>query len=184
MHKINKIMEKNQRYTDYVQSKMKEKTEKSLQELRAFQKVLNEDYRVHEFKTMELGFKREYLMTPRTARRFKLETRVYHSGFDKKAFRPEITKKIRQMDPTRTTRIMKKILLEKSKDQSDILIDRNLSVDGFYKMLEDRHNLKRYMYGRKPTVVRFETPSDIETNKIIEAVTKINEPDSGVNENN
>ncbi|KAK3102114.1 hypothetical protein FSP39_008892 [Pinctada imbricata] len=178
MQKLNKIMERNQRYNEYIRNRVKEKTEKSLQELKAFQKVLNEEYKVDNFKTMELGFKREYVMTPRTARRFKLETRVYHSGFDRKAFRPEINRKIRQMDPTRTTRIMKKILLEKSKDQSDILIDRNLSVDGFYKMLEDRTNLKRYMYGRKPTIVRFETPGDLEASKVIDAVSRSNDPDA------
>lgn len=154
--KLHKILEKNQRHTDFIQGRVKERTERALKELKAFQQVLNNDYKVSNFRTMEKGFRRELVQTPRTARRFKIETRVFYSGFDMKNFKPEIDRKLRQMDPTRTQRIMKKILLEEFKDRSDVLIDRNLSEKTFLEMLDNHNNLKQYRYHRKKSMVSFE----------------------------
>lgn len=163
--KLQRILEKNQRHTDFIQGRMKERTERSLRELKAFQQVLNNDYRVSNFKTMDRGFRRELVQTPRTARRFKIETRVYYSGFDMKTFKPEIDRKLRQMDPSRTQRIMRKILLEEFKDRSDVLIDRNLSEKTFLQMLDDHKNLKQYMHHRNKSIVTFENvENDAEKN--------------------
>jgi hypothetical protein len=154
--KLQKIIEKNKRHVDIIQERARERTEKSLKELRAFQQVLNNEYKVSNFRTMDKSFRRELIQTPRTARRYKIETRVYYSGFEIKNFKPEIDRKLRQMDPSRTQRIMKKILLEEFKDRSDILIDRNLSEKTFLEMLDNHKNLKQYMYHRKKSVVTFE----------------------------
>jgi len=162
LQRINRIYDKNKRRNDVIMSRVMERTEKSLKNMQAFRHVLNNDYCVDNFKTMSLGFKRNMVQTPRTARRFKLETRVYHSGYDMKAFQPEINRRLRQTDPTRVTRIFKNVLLEKFQEESNIVIDRKLSSSGFHRMLNDKDNLKKYGYQRMKSTVRFKDEEEEE----------------------
>lgn len=178
--KLHKIIEKNKRHVDVLQGRARERTEKSLKELKAFQQVLNNEYKVSNFKTMDKGFRRELVQTPRTARRFKIETRVYYSGFEMKTFKPEIDRKLRQMDPSRTQRIMKKILLEEFKDRSNILIDRNLSEKTFLEMLDNHNNLKQYMYQRKKSTVTFENLENGTGDEMEGGITNIQKDKSDV----
>lgn len=168
LQRIRKLHETNKRHSEFVTGRVMERTYKSLQDLQAYQYVLNNDYRFAQFKTMDPQIRAEALLasrtarraeaihTPRTARRYKMETRIYHVGYDMNSFRPEINRRLRQTDPTRISNIYKKVLLEKFKKESDLVIDRRISHSGFYRMLEDKHNVKDYAYTRLKSTVRFQ----------------------------
>ncbi|XP_033764350.1 uncharacterized protein LOC117345385 [Pecten maximus] len=156
LKRINRMYDKSRRHSEYLSAQVLQRTQKSLQDLNAYQYVLNNEYRVSQFKTMDPRFTRECAQTPRTTRRYNLETRIYNTGYGMKSFRPEINRRIRQTDPARVTKIFKKVLLEKFKNESDLVINRKISHSGFYRMLEDRNNLKDYTYHRLKSSVRFD----------------------------
>ncbi|OWF44039.1 hypothetical protein KP79_PYT21151 [Mizuhopecten yessoensis] len=148
LKRIISMCDKNKRRSDYVSSVVLQKAQRSLQELNAYKDVLNNDYSVSQFKTMDPRFTRQCAQTPRTVRRYNLETRIYHTGYGIQPFRPEINRRIHQTDPARITKIYKKVLLEKFKNESDLVIDRKLSTSSFFRMLEDKNNFKDYTYQR------------------------------------
>ena len=162
--RINNIFEKNRRHTEKMATRVLERTRKSLNNLQAFRHILNNEYCVNNFTTMSRDFQRELVQTPRIARRYKLETRIYHSGYDINDFKPEISRRLRQIDPDRVHRIYQKVLLEKFKGKSDMLIDRNLSKTKFDMLLHDKDNLRKFTYQRKKTEIE---NSEVNTDEVI-----------------
>ncbi|XP_069117811.1 uncharacterized protein [Argopecten irradians] len=173
LKRLNRLYDKNKRHSEYLSAQFLQRTQRSLQDLNAYQYVLNHDYRVSQFRTMDPKFTRECAQTPRSTRRYNLETRIYNTGYGMKPFRPEIDRRIRQTDPARVTKIFKKVLLEKFKDESDLVINRRMSHSGFYRMLEDRNNLKDYSYQRLKSNVRFEDEEKSQTNASVHETKEI-----------
>ena len=79
------------------------------------------------------------MYSPKTARRLKLETRIFHGGYDMNHFKPEIKRKIRSVDPKTIGMILNRVLIEKNSDQSGEVIDRNLSDSDYYTRLKEKH---------------------------------------------
>ncbi|KAK3594994.1 hypothetical protein CHS0354_019924 [Potamilus streckersoni] len=146
LEKLTKFIEKERKESEVIQSRIMERMTKSLQERKALHRVLVEDYRVDNFITMKKNFNPEDIDTEdrKSLRRFILESRVFNSGFGMKSLRPEVRRKLRQMDPVRKIRCFKKKLLEHNKAESNFLINPAIPDYAFYKMLSDRKHWKDY----------------------------------------
>lgn len=79
------------------------------------------------------------------ARRYIIESRVFNSGFNMKAMKPEVYRRIRKLDPIYKYKIFKKNLLVKFKEQN-VEINRAISDETFYKMLSDRQHWRELNY--------------------------------------
>lgn len=121
--KVTRVMDRNQRVADNVQTKVLEKTHKQLKELQAFQVVLRDQYSIRNFRTLK---------TPppcMSDRRRRLETMFYTSGFSQKSMQPEIRRQLRKTDPERMRRELKRHLLESSRQEAhrlDEMIKKSL----------------------------------------------------------
>ncbi|KAL3861105.1 hypothetical protein ACJMK2_007177 [Sinanodonta woodiana] len=146
LDKITKFIEKEKKESEAIQSRIMERMTKSLQERKALHRVLVEDYRVDKFITMKKDFNPMDIDTEdrKSLRRFILESRVFNSGFGMKSLRPEVRRKLRQMDPVRKIRRFKRTLLEHNKAESNFLINPAIPDYAFYKMLSDRKHWKEY----------------------------------------
>jgi len=141
LERINRIIKRNQKARENILSRVLSRTENSLNTLRGFKDVVNKDYAVNNFETLTEGFNssiRGRVLSPRTARRLKLETRVYYSGFERRWFKPEIQRKMRQSNPLRAYDILKKVLLAKCENDNNNMIDRNLSISAFHSEVQNR----------------------------------------------
>ncbi|XP_060075530.1 uncharacterized protein LOC132555191 [Ylistrum balloti] len=156
LKRLNRMYDRDRRHSEYLANQVLQRTQKSLQELTAYHHVLTNDYTVAQFKTMDPQFSRESAQTPRSVRRYNLETRLYYNGYGMKPFRPEIDRRIRQTDPARVTKIFKKVLLEKFQNQSNLVINRQIPHTEFYKMLDNKNKLRDYQYQRLKSKVRFD----------------------------
>ncbi|KAK3087080.1 hypothetical protein FSP39_001390 [Pinctada imbricata] len=136
--RMNKSMEREQRMREAVLERMKARTEKHLGDLTGYRRVLNTEYKVSNFSTMKKGFRRKYVYSPRTARRLKLETRIYHGGYQMNYFQPEIQRKLRNVDPTTMNKLFKKVLKELNEEGSGEVIDRNLTDNDYYEKLKEK----------------------------------------------
>ena len=129
LKKMQKIIEKDERYKSNVLNRIFTKSEKSHKQLRGYERVLNEDYKARSFNMLHnRGYKRPWVQSPKSARRFAQETRIYYGGYDRRNFEKEIERKIRQVDPTRVHKIFHKIMTE------------NLDTEEFYSRFKHKMN--------------------------------------------
>ena len=141
LQKMQKIIEKDERYQSNVLNRIFTKSEKSHKQLRGYERVLNEDYKARSFNTLHnRGYKRPWVQSPKSARRFAQETRIYYGGYDRRNFEKEIERKIRQVDPTRVHKIFHKIMTEKCQEKSNFVVDRNLETEEFYSRFKQKMN--------------------------------------------
>jgi hypothetical protein len=138
--KIERFLEREQRIREVIRSRLVAKTQKSLRDMQAFEKVISNEYRVKNFATMRRGFDRSMIQTPRLERRVKIETRIYNSGFSMKALQPEIKRTQRKMDPERKRRFVKRKILEYCHDQSDVVINREVPSSAVYRTFRDERH--------------------------------------------
>ena len=80
------------------------------------------------------------MQSPKSARRFAQEIRIYHGGYDRRNFEKEIERKIRQVDPTRVHKILQKVLKEKAQEKSDFIADGNLEDEEFFNSIKQKMN--------------------------------------------
>lgn len=140
LQKMQRIIEKEERFKSNMLNRMSSKSERSHQRLKGYERVLQENYRANCFNTLKKqGYKRPWVQSPKSARQFAQEIRIYHGGYDKRNFEKEIERKIRQVDPTRVQRILNKVLTDKSKEKSNFIADRNLETEEFYEAF--KHNM-------------------------------------------
>ena len=141
LKKMQKIIEKDERYKSNVLNRIFTKSEKSHKQLRGYERVLNEDYKARSFNMLHnRGYKRPWVQSPKSARRFAQETRIYCGGYDRRNFEKEIERKIRQVDPTRVHKIFHKIMTEKCQERSNFVVDRNLDTEEFYSRFKQKMN--------------------------------------------
>ena len=94
---------------------------------------------------MKQDFDPKSICDVETARRYVIETRVFNSGFNVKAMRPEVKRQIRMLDPNHKYKTMKKKLLEDTWAKN-VEINRSINDSTFDKMLHDRKNWREYNY--------------------------------------
>ncbi|XP_013384815.1 uncharacterized protein LOC106154847 [Lingula anatina] len=171
---VNKVMEKYQHSQEVINNRAIERINKSLREMEAYKRVLQSDYRANHFDTLKLGYKPGQSKTPENARKVKYETRVYNSGFSLRNFRPEVERKLKEMDPEEQASKFKQKLLEKFRRQSEVSCDncRRLSVasDG---------NFRSRRVSSLPSIFGAERQPPIRPDCLdaIETVQNLNNPD-------
>lgn len=155
-NKLKSIFDQQKKESEILAAKVINKTFKSLKEKDALQYILQTDYSMPCFKTLQHDFSPRNIYTPKTSRHIKTEMKVYDVGFDRRLFQTEIGHRLMQTDPKRRREKRRQKLLIQSRRQSDIEIDRNITKSAFQRMLHDPSKLDKYQYQRKPTLVRFE----------------------------
>ena len=143
MGKIQRLIDKENRFRNTLQDRVIERTKKSLKEKQALIQLLNKDYKVDNFITMKSNFDMNRIETKHDARHYIIETRIFNSGFNTKSMRPEINRQIRKLDPCRKYRVFKRRLLEDNRSRN-IEINRAIPDSAFDKMLKDKNNWTRY----------------------------------------
>lgn len=141
LQKLQRMIEKEERFKTNLLNRIYTKSEKTHKRLKGYERVLNEDYTARSFDTLQnRGFKRPWVQSPKSARRFAQEIRIYHGGYDRRNFEKEIERKIRQVDPSRVHKIFHKILTEKAQEKSSFVADRNLETSELYKTVKEKMN--------------------------------------------
>ena len=143
MGKIQRLIDKENRFRNTLQDRVIERTKKSLKEKQALIQLLNKDYKVDNFITMKSDFDMNRIETKHDARHYIIETRIFNSGFNTKSMRPEINRQIRKLDPCRKYRVFKRRLLEDNRSRN-IEINRAIPDSAFDKMLKDKNNWTVY----------------------------------------
>lgn len=126
-----------------LQNRVIQRTSKTLTEKRALLQLLTNDYRFDNFITMRQGFDANEIEDRETARHYIIESRVFNSGFNMKAMKPEVHRRIRKLDPNHKYKTFKKRLLADYKEKN-VEINRTISKSAFYRMLHDRHHWRDY----------------------------------------
>lgn len=143
LEKIHRLIDKEHRFASNLQNKVIERTTKTLKERRALLQLLENDYKVERFITMKQDFDPSLINDKANARRYIIESRVFNSGFNMKAMRPEVHRRIRKLDPNHKYKAFKKKLLAKYKELN-VEINRGISDATFYKMLSDREHWREF----------------------------------------
>lgn len=143
MERLQKLIDKEQRFKNNIQNKVIERTTKTLKEKQALVQLLANEYKVDNFITMKTGFDVKQIETKRDARHYIIEARIFNSGFNTKSMKPEITRQLRKLDPNRKYRVLKKRLLAENRSKN-VEMNRAMSNVTFYNMLKDKNNWLLY----------------------------------------
>ena len=126
-----------------LQTRVIERTSKTLTEKRAMLQLLEKEYRIDNFITLKQGFNANQIDDIETARHYVIESRVLNSGFNIKSMKPEVLRRIRMLNPNHKYKAFKKRLLTEVK-RKNVELDREMSTTTFYRMLHDHENWRDY----------------------------------------
>lgn len=164
MDRILRLIDKEHRFTSNLQNKVIQRTSKTLKEKKALSQLLEDDYKVKNFVTMRQGFDASTIDNKDLARRYVIESRVFNSGFNMKAMKPEVYRRIRKLDPNHKYKVFKKRLLADVKE-TNVEINRAISNKAFDHMLHDRKHWRKYNYPPTHEVWSVETLPKLSLNE-------------------
>ncbi|CAH1799161.1 unnamed protein product [Owenia fusiformis] len=133
LENLMKLFDQKKQTLNYQTERMIRGINKDIKELEAYQKVL-ESYKADKMKTLEFGFDRsKYPKTPKSQRRLKFETRIYHAGPSLKVLYPEVLECIERENPVHKRQRKAHALYERAKVISDFQIDRRITNEALRK---------------------------------------------------
>lgn len=150
LQKLTKLMNRDQKVQAVLLQRVMERAERNIEHMRGYREVINNDFKFDNFRTMEHGFRKRLVESPRTARQISLETKIYNGGYQPGYFKHEIKRKIRQADPNVFHRVVKKVLKEQSQKESGEVLDRKMSDMTYYRTLKEKQQKGRFYF--KPQV--------------------------------
>lgn len=150
LQKLTKLMNRDQKVQAVLLQRVMERAERNIEHMRGYREVINNDFKFDNFRTMEHGFRKRLVESPRTARQISLETKVYNGGYQPGYFKHEIKRKIRQADPNVFHRVVKKVLKEQSQKESGEVLDRKMSDMTYYRTLKEKQQKGQFYF--KPQV--------------------------------
>lgn len=150
LQKLTKLMNRDQKVQAVLLQRVMERAERNIEHMRGFREVINNDFKFDNFRTMEHGFRKRLVESPRTARQISLETKIYNGGYQPGYFKHEIKRKIRQADPNVFHRVVKKVLKEQSQKESGEVLDRKMSDMTYYRTLKEKQQKGQFYF--KPQV--------------------------------
>lgn len=150
LQKLTKLMNRDQKVQAVLLQRVMERTERNIEHMRGYREVVNNDFKFDNFRTMKHGFRKRLVESPRTARQFSLETKIYNGGYQPGYFKHEIKRKIRQTDPNVFHRVVKKVLKEQCQEESGDVLDRKMSDMTYYRTLKEKQQKGQFYF--KPQV--------------------------------
>lgn len=150
LQKLTKLMNRDQKVQALLLQRVMERAERNMEHMRGYREVINNDFKFDNFRTMEHGFRKRLVESPRTARQISLETKIYNGGYQPGYFKHEIKRKIRQADPNVFHRVLKKVLKEQSQKESGEVLDRKMSDMTYYRTLKEKQQKGQFYF--KPQV--------------------------------
>lgn len=150
LQKLTKLMNRDQKVQAVLLQRVMERAERNIEHMRGYREVINNDFKFDNFRTMEHGFRKRLVESPRTARQISLETKIYNGGYQPEYFKHEIKRKIRQADPNVFHRVVKKVLKEQSQKESGEVLDRKMSDMTYYRTLKEKQQKGQFYF--KPQV--------------------------------
>lgn len=150
LQKLTKLMNRDQKVQAVLLQRVMERAERNIEHMRGYREVINNDFKFDNFRTMEHGFRKRLVESPRTARQISLETKIYNGGYQPGYFKHEIKRKIRQADPNVFHRVVKKVLKEQSQKESGEVLDRKMSDMTYYRTLKEKQQMGQFYF--KPQV--------------------------------
>lgn len=150
LQKLTKLMNRDQRVQAVLLQRVMERAERNIEHMRGYREVINNDFKFDNFRTMEHGFRKRLVESPRAARQISLETKIYNGGYQPGYFKHEIKRKIRQADPNIFHRVVKKVLKEQSQKESGEVLDRKMSDMTYYRTLKEKQQKGQFYF--KPQV--------------------------------
>lgn len=150
LQKLTKLMNRDQKVQAVLLQRVMERAERNIEHMRGYREVINNDFKFDNFRTMEHGFRKRLVESPRTARQISLETKIYNGGYQPGYFKHEIKRKIRQADPDVFHRVVKKVLKEQSQKESGEVLDRKMSDMTYYRTLKEKQQKGQFYF--KPQV--------------------------------
>lgn len=150
LQKLTKLMNRDQKVQAVLLQRVMERAERNIEHMRGYREVINNDFKFDNFRTMEHGFRKRLVESPRTARQISLETKIYNGGYQPGYFKHEIKRKIRQADPNVFHRVVKKVLKEQSQKESGEVLDRKMSYMTYYRTLKEKQQKGQFYF--KPQV--------------------------------
>lgn len=150
LQKLTKLMNRDQKVQAVLLQRVMERAERNIEHMRGYREVMNIDFKFDNFRTMEHGFRKRLVESPRTARQISLETKIYNGGYQPGYFKHEIKRKIRQADPNVFHRVVKKVLKEHSQKESGEVLDRKISDMTYYRTLKEKQQKGQFYF--KPQV--------------------------------
>lgn len=150
LQKLTKLMNRDQKVQAVLLQRVMERAERNIEHMRGYREVINNDFKFDNFRTMEHGFRKRLVESPRTARQISLETKIYNGGYQPGYFKHEIKRKIRQANPNVFHRVVKKVLKELSQKESGEVLDRKMSDMTYYRTLKEKQQKGQFYF--KPQV--------------------------------
>lgn len=150
LQKLTKLMNRDQKVQAVLLQRVMERAERNIEHMRGYREVINNNFKFDNFRTMEHGFRKRLVESPRTARQISLETKIYNGGYQPGYFKHEIKRKIRQADPNVFHRVLKKVLKEQSQKESGEVLDRKMSDMTYYRTLKEKQQKGQFYF--KPQV--------------------------------
>lgn len=150
LQKLTKLMNRDQKVQAVLLQRVMERAERNIEHMRGYREVINNDFKFDNFRTMEHGFRKRLVESPRTARQISLETKIYNGGYQPGYFKHEIKRKIRQADPNVFHRVLKKVLKEQVQKESGEVLDRKMSDMTYYRTLKEKQQMGQFYF--KPQV--------------------------------
>lgn len=150
LQKLTKLINRDQKVQAVLLQRVMERAERNIEHMRGYREVINNDFKFDNFRTMEHGFRKRLVESPRTARQISLETKIYNGGYQPGYFKHEIKRKIRQADPNVFHRVVKKVLKEQSQKESGEVLDRKMSDMTYYRTLKEKQQKGQFYF--KPQV--------------------------------
>lgn len=150
LQKLTKLMNRDQKVQAVLLQRVMERAERNIEHMRGYREVINNDFKFDNFRTMEHGFRKRLVESPRTARQISRETKIYNGGYQPGYFKHEIKRKIRQADPNVFHRVVKKVLKEQSQKESGEVLDRKMSDMTYYRTLKEKQQKGQFYF--KPQV--------------------------------
>lgn len=150
LQKLTKLMNRDQKVQAVLLQRVMERAERNIEHMRGYREVINNDFKFDNFRTMEHGFRKRLVESPRTARQISLETKIYNGGYQPGYFKHEIKRKIRQADPNVFHRVLKKVLKEQVQKESGEVLDRKMSDMTYYRTLKEKQQKGQFYF--KPQV--------------------------------
>lgn len=150
LQKLTKLMNRDQKVQAVLLQRVMERAERNIEHMRGYREVINNDFKFDNFRTMEHGFRKRLVESPRTARQISLETKIYNGGYQPGYFKHEIKRKIRQADPNIFHRVVKKVLKEQSQKESGEVLNRKMSDMTYYRTLKEKQQKGQFYF--KPQV--------------------------------
>ena len=138
---VTKLIDRNRNIEEERNSRVIARMRRTLEEIEAYKHVLD-SYKSDKLQSLKFGYKPRPLKTPRSSRRHKFETRIYHSGYSMQTLKPEVLNMIEKNKPNNKKEELHKKLLEKSRIISNYLIDRKITNEGLKRerLLEEARN--------------------------------------------